>query len=563
MTPRFPISLVLIAALFAGCAANIVDVPPPSGGGVSLYGWNLEKPVTYTTEQSSGTVKSSIALRFLAANTPGRYRVVETYQSQTDDTLELRSSADSLVVSGLTERSVIRVPSGYALNRDRFDTIKSYRTIAKIYAFGDAGQQIVAADDSSNIFYSSDAGSSWAKSYFPGGTAISVLDTISGFIYGPFVSSKPALCVATRNGYIYYSTNGGQTWTNGLGGSKHLNGSVANLCISNDAIYASVGSLGIYRLGPSPTQVTSLPPGLGPLTALAAMTFSGSRDPHLTLLAGRANSGFYYLDTAVSLQWQSPGIFRDFSNGTARFILRTADSSFVISVDGNAANSLLAWSPWRDTTIALSHLGATTLYTAAAIDESARHRIIMLAEDGSLATIQSPSYAPPGSLPALGHVTSVAIAGNTAFAATTDSGIFSCALPSATNWSPSLRGSPASERAIRIPVPLEFNLLALPPTGLAVGTTWTAGAIVVDSLHLSATVRADVVRYIDSLKLTNGLTFSKIFVVDYAIEDASHSVVHTPLRWTIYYAQGEGPILIDEVQEPSGILLSRAYRSSK
>lgn len=557
MIKRTYISLLVVALFAAGCSKNIVDVPPPTGAGASSYGWNMIDTIIYTSLQPKTGATSTITLHFAATAESDRYQAIENFNSSGSDTLLLHSTNDSLTVSGLTERSIIRVPSGYALSGVRYDTIDRPRNIRKILAFGDTGKQVVASDDSNHVFYSSDAGASWSLST---GLSISAKDVIADFVYGPF-NSKTVVAAATVNGLVYISSNGGQSWSLGYAGKL---GGIRAICSSSDGIFASIIGNGIFRMASQPSLVA---PGLPSIDSSATL-LATSRAPlssTVTFLASDASGGIYYINPDSDVYWKTPPAAVRYSSATPRVITRATDTTFIISLQTSTSTGITAsWIPTEDT----FHVLTNSFYTLAAVDAFNLSAVLLANERGNCAIFKTANQvvttAPSVPLSSYSVLNAITLCNGNAFAGTSDSGIYNHSFSNGSGgpWA-KLHSSPAQRTVVHTLLPLEFRLLGADDAGIHVGGTWDAGKIFSDSLGVSVSLRADVDRYIDSLKLTNGLIFSSIFVVNYRFADQAGGTATSPVQWTIYFAKGEGPVLIDEIEEPSGILLSRTYRSSK
>lgn len=94
---------------------------------------------------------------------------------------------------------------------------------------------------------------------------------------------------------------------------------------------------------------------------------------------------------------------------------------------------------------------------------------------------------------------------------------------------------------------------------LDTGKTWNAGTV--EFAGKSLNITATVIDYFDSIKLTNGITFSSIYTVKYTLSDLAGARKDFFPEWLIYFAKGEGPILIDE--RITGKLESRIYRTTR
>jgi hypothetical protein len=511
------ISLVLLAVLsFSGCQNNLIDVNPPVAGSVNSYAWKTNVPLEYTVEANSAV--SSITLQFTKTNEPNQYLINESISGNTL-TMHLVSTQDSMSISGLNPYSVIPVPADYLMMKTKFDTSFLFPNITHIIGIGST----FVASDSANVYYLHD--NHWIRS-------TSLQQPVSAF------SRWAGFVVATTSsGDLFFSPDSGKIWYSSESYiKKSWSGAITALYYDGASLYFAVGS-SIFAISPN-SQVTTVLGGSqfsSPITSISRY-IPDSNDT--LLLIGTESNGLYYSTPSDSA--------RHFEFGPNR-----TDRIYFITPSNEARSVLMGTSSGlylTSTRDSFSFIDPRQ-FVRGVYDNS----YTLIDNSGLLYTLSSGqvNLIPlPIGANKINDVTSV----KSKVGLASDQGIFLKSTNGIANWVQDT--SLAQQKINSTTIANSMNLLV---QTLDTGKTWHAGTIEFGGKLLDIT--AKVVDYFDSIKLTNGITFSSVYAITYSLSDAAGLSKDSFPIWKIYYSKGEGPILIDERR--SGNLENRIYRTTR
>ncbi|HET9135211.1 MAG TPA: hypothetical protein VFO76_01130 [Candidatus Kapabacteria bacterium] len=510
------ISLVLLTVLaFSGCQNNLIDVNPPVAGTVDSYAWKTNIPLQYTVEANNTT--STITLQFTKTNEPNEYLVNQSINGNTLS-LHLVSNQDSMSISGLNPYSVIPVPPDYVMTKTKFDTSFLFPSIKHIIGVGST----FVASDSVSVYYLRD--NHWIRS-------TSLQQQVTAFSrWGMYVAA------ATSGGNLFFSADSGKNWTSSDAFvKKNWSGTITALYFDGASLYFAAGST-IFVLSPN-QQLTNAAGGRHFSSAVTSIARYIPNSSDSLLLIGTESNGLYY------------------------YVPGDSARHFEFGPKGNEAIHFITTSTAAQTIVVGSSSGLYSTSTRDSFDFIDARQFVrgiyddkfFVIDNSGFLYILSSGQANPFALPSgLSRINDIASSlGRVELVS--DQGIY-LSSNSGNDW---LHDSTLALQKINsTTIASSMHLLV---QALDTGKVWHAGTLEFGGKLLDLT--AKVVDYFDSIKLTNGITFSSVYAVTYTLTDSAGLSQVTFPEWTIYYAKGEGPILIDERR--SGKLESRIYRSTR
>ena len=548
MKTRSSIAALVLAStlVFGGCAHNLIDVPFPGGSNSGSYSWNT-KTVTqldYTVEANHA--KTNLSLLFRPDNFSGVFTIVEQFGSAALDTLHFHAN-NAQTITGLSSRSVIAIPEPYTLFHIDTQTIERFPEMKHIVSLGD---NFVACDDSSNLYYFTIGTNSWQLGSSQLKDKGESILAISAFKFTP--TGTINVVAATNGGTMLMSSDNGKTWA--TGSIQQFKNPVMALATNSDgSLFAAVEIKGVYQILQGTSKLVAPLPVAGSIpSALAIFIINSNAVPSTNIALGTNGFGLWHYDLQTK-NWTpyDNGIPKEdtirflVSNHSSLLLVATSNSLFHINSDNRL--------PSFDTAIHIK----SGIFTSGYYDDLG-HRFLITGSRSSVYSINSDASTPVALDPLADHKLNSITATATSIGIATDSGIYTYNYANL-HWINSSVGITTLKTKTSVLIPSSFVLLDSGSRGLIIGASWDAGSI--ESNGNSFAITATVIEHFDSIVLTNNITFSDLYSVHYTL---SNSGVINPLTlpdWTIYFAKDQGPVLIDQQQNQA--LLRRTYRSSK
>ncbi len=540
-------ALILTTTLvLGGCAHNIIDVPFPGGASSGSYSWNTKtvSALDYTVEANGA--KTKLSLQFRSHDSSGAFKIIEQFGSATiDSLLFLNNNAQTL--TGLTPRSVIAIPEPYSLLHKEIHTIERFPPMTHIVSLGD---NFVACDDSSNLYYFTTSSNIWQLGTSQLKNKGETILAISAFKFSS--TGTVNVVVATSGGTMLMSSDNGKSWS--TGNIQQFTNPVTALATNGDgSLFAAVETKGVYQILPGSSKLIAPLSVIGSYpSALAIFIINSNAIASTNIALGTRGYGLWHYDLQAK-NWTP------YDNGipkedTIRFLVSNHSSSLLVAASKSLfhinSDSRL---PYFDSAILIS----SGIFAAGYYDDFG-HRFLITESRSSIYSIASDTYLPTTLDPLVDHKLNSITATATAIGIATDSGIYTF---NNTNplWINSSLGIATIKIKTVLSIPSSLVLLDSGSHGAIIGATWNAGTI--ESNGNMFAITATVIEHFDSIVLTNNVTFSDLYSVHYALSNSAGIDPLTLPDWVIYFAKDQGPVLIDQHQNQA--LLRRTYRSSK
>jgi hypothetical protein len=530
------IALFLSLALIAGCNPGITDNPPAVIENVQDYFWNSasNNSLFYEYFQVSDSSRKEYEYSFQhLAGTGGTMTVSELPQPNSHGFYYKFDSTGSVLVGGLSYRTLFPLPDGYELapNAILHDTLDTSIGTRKVLAIGDG--KVVAIGDDESVYYSTSNGASWTKSVFE--KTYGVISTWTKIV----VDKQYVVYAGTSTGFLVKSVDGGITW----GMVKYFSNTniVSVAALSAGHIFIASGTKTIIDYDVNKDTIKKYD-GLYPVTSVAVCE-EGSDSGGVvypTMITGTDGGGLSVWEYGIS---QS---FRYSTNGQKAYttlkVVSTGKKSALALAKSKSGETMLLFtmdggSSWLGTSVPifnyqfLDAIVSSDNPVGVLCDVNGK---VTLAS-GLQPVIQQTRTAISGRI-----IRDISIANGIIVAAVDSFGVI-YSTDSGITWTISSKGLSRTVISTR----KSEGLLTLLPTfsdGLNKGDEWIAGYISQSNVSSSNTIEmyAKVLEHYSRLDLpfSAGL-YSDVYEVSYtcAPNDRGVNTVH------VFYAKEYGPIL--------------------